>query len=567
MQPGSSSIRAMFDAARELDTAARAVFLASLDPAQRTYLERLLAADDADTTDHALRVDAASLVAALDEPAQPPMPIAGQQLGAWQLIALIGEGGSSTVFRAVREHAGVRQDAAIKLLRRGLYTVDAQRQFRRERQALAQLNHPDIASLIEGVMTDSGLAYIVLELVDGVPITEYARSNALDLRARLRLLLRVCRAVESAHRALIVHRDLKPSNVLVTGEGHVKLLDFGIAKLLDADDETQTRLPAFTPAYAAPEQRSGGLITTATDVYALGILLGELLTGQRPGSGRSRTPSGQVDEHSAPGALPASAKVTRRQLKGDVDNIVLKAIAEEPERRYASAGALADDIERLLDGRPVVAHPPSRWYRTRKFVQRHRGGVAISALFLTAILAALGLALWEADVARHEADRAAEIQAFIENMFDPLKYNGVEDKPLTVQEAFQQGFERATQAFPDDVRLRADLTALFARINSQLGQAGASQELLERAYHFNEQAYGADDERTLNARNTFAVALNRAGKPAEGAAHFEAILATMQRRGIHSAIRGSTLNNLTFARTRLGVPEKDLIPLSMEALA
>src|SRR5262249_25571535 len=158
---------------------------------------------------------------------------------------------------------------------------------------LAQLSHPDIARLIEGGVTDNGLAYIVLELVDGVPITDYARTHALDLRARLRLFLRVCRAVEAAHRALIVHRDLKPSNVLVTPVGHVKLLDVGIAKLLDSDDDTQTRLPSFTPAYAAPEQRSGALITTATDVFALGIVLGELLTGQRL-SGGGRTPSGQV---------------------------------------------------------------------------------------------------------------------------------------------------------------------------------------------------------------------------------------------------------------------------------
>jgi len=174
-------------------------------------------------------------------------------------------------------------------------------------------------------------------------------------------------------------------------------------------------------------------------------------------------------------------------------------------------------------------------------------GVAITALFLVAILASLALALWEANAARHEADRAGEIQAFIENMFDPLEYNGTENNPLTVQEAFQQGFERATQAYPDDIRLRADLTALFARIDSQLGQASASQELLQRAYRFNEQAYGAEDERTLNARNTFAIALNRAGKPAEATAQLQAILDTMQRRGIHSTVRGSALNNLAFA--------------------
>jgi len=567
MQAEVPSLRSLFDAARDLGGAAREQFLSDLDSAQRAYVERLLVAADTDTGEDALFVDAASLVGALSEPPPPPMPVSGQKVGPWQLIALIGEGGSSTVFRAAREHAGVRQEAALKLLRRGLYTVEAQRAFRRERQALSQLSHPDIASLIEGGVTESGLAYIVLEFVDGISITEYARAKTLDLRARLRLFLRVCRAVDAAHRALIVHRDLKPSNVLVTREGHVKLLDFGIAKLLDADDDTQTHLPAFTPAYAAPEQRTGALITTATDVYALGVLLGELVTGQRLNDGSGRTPSGRIDEHSDPGVLPATPRITRKLLRGDLDNILLKAISQESERRYASAGAMADDIERLLDGRPVIAHPPSRWYRARKFVQRHRGGVAITALFLVAILASLALALWEANAARHEADRAGEIQAFIENMFDPLEYNGTENNPLTVQEAFQQGFERATQAYPDDIRLRADLTALFARIDSQLGQASASQELLQRAYRFNEQAYGAEDERTLNARNTFAIALNRAGKPAEATAQLQAILDIMQRRGIHSTVRGSALNNLAFARTRLGVPEKELIPLAEEALS
>jgi eukaryotic-like serine/threonine-protein kinase len=564
MQREIPSLRTLFESASELHGDARKTFLTALDPEQRVQIERLLAAD-ADAGDGALGVNPASLIGALDEPPPPPMPLAGQRIGPWQLLALLGEGGSSTVFRAMREDGGVRQEAALKLLRRGLYTADAQRQFRRERQALAQLNHPDIARLIEGGVTDSGLAYIALEFVDGVPMTDYARAGALDLRARLRLFLRVCRAAEAAHRALIVHRDLKPSNVLVSTEGQVKLLDFGIAKLLDADDDTQTRLPAFTPAYAAPEQRSGGPITTATDVYALGILLGELLTGQRLSDG-GRTPSGQVDESSKPGVLPATPRITRRLLRGDVDNIVLKATAEEPDRRYASAGALADDIERQLDGRPVAAHPPSRWYRARKFVQRHRGGVAITALFLLGILSSLALALWQADVARREAARAREVQSFIENLFDPLQYNIVEDQPLSVQEAFGRGFQRAEREFPDDPALRADLTALFARINNHLGNVAASVGLVERAYRFNEQAYGADDLRTLDARSVYARALISTGKPAEAARDFQAILDALERRGIHGAFRASQLDGLSFARTRLGVPEKELLPLASAAL-
>jgi len=354
----AQTLRELFEAAAALPVPARAGFLDEhcRDAAVRARVERMLIADV--KGDVLFTGGARAAVAALGDAdiagALPP----GTRIGPFELVALLGEGGSSTVFHARREFEGVQQQVALKVLRRGLYAPEAQRQFRRERQALAQLRHPGIARLIEGGVTVDGVAYIALDLIDGKPIVEYVRELRLDMPRRLALFLQVCQAVEAAHRALIVHRDLKPSNVLVTGDGQVKLLDFGIAKLLDSDDETRTGMVAFTPAYAAPEQRSGGLITTATDVYALGILLGELVTGQRLTGGGGRTPSSQVTGDEGPGVLPAPAPITRKALRGDLDNIVLKAIAPEPERRYASASALADDIERMLDGRPVAAHPP-----------------------------------------------------------------------------------------------------------------------------------------------------------------------------------------------------------------
>ncbi|HEX7130901.1 MAG TPA: serine/threonine-protein kinase, partial [Rhodanobacteraceae bacterium] len=389
------TLRDLFEEVLGLGAAERErVFAArGLDAETRAQVERMLAADA--TADELLACgDAASAARAIGETEVPIALPAGTGIGPFEIVEVLGEGGSSTVFRAFREVAGVRQEVALKLLARGLYTPEAQRQFRREREALARLRHRGIARLIEGGIADNGLAYIALELVDGLPITRHAREHRLSERERLVLFLEVCRAVESAHRALIVHRDLKPSNVLVTREGEVKLLDFGIAKLLDyADDATRTLHQALTPAYAAPEQFATGEITTATDVYALGVLLAELLTGERaPGPARTWSGGDGGPQHGGGGFA--------RKLRGDLANIVGKATATEPENRYASAGALAEDIGRYLDGEPVLAHPPSRWYRTGKFIARHRGGVVVTVALLLAIFVSLGAALWQAHVAR-----------------------------------------------------------------------------------------------------------------------------------------------------------------------
>jgi tetratricopeptide (TPR) repeat protein len=553
MQTESSTLRDLFDAAHEMHGAERESFLAGVEAAKRTHLERLLAAADDDSGRSPLDLDPAALIDALDEPPAPPLPVTGQQVGSWVLIDLIGEGGSSTVFRATREHAGVRQEAALKLLRRGLYTVEAQRQFRRERQALVQLRHPGIARLIEGGITEFGLAYIAIELVEGLPITEHARSQGLELRARLGLFLAVCRAVEAAHRALIVHRDLKPSNVLVGADQQIKLLDFGIAKLLDAEDETRTQHLAFTPAYAAPEQRSGGPITVATDVYALGVLFGELVTGLRSKEGNGRTPSSRISGDSDPALLPAPASALRRALRGDLDNIALKATESDPERRYASATALADDIERYLDGRPVLAHPPSRWYRAHKFVQRHRVGAAGTSIFLLALFAALGTALWQANVARNEAKRAAEVQYFLESLFVPLQEGTSPAQAPTVQELLQRGVTRVNQGFARDPRARAEILALFARINAAVGEVRGNIDLARAAWRASRDAYGATDRRTLQAQVVYARALRDAGSPDVAASELDTVLAAMRERSIRGLDFANALSLMALTREDLGL--------------
>jgi serine/threonine-protein kinase len=536
----------MFEGALGLPVAERARWLAERCPdlARRAEIERLLAAD-ATEGELLFTGDAASAARAIGGTGIAQALPAGSRIGPFELVDVLGEGGSSTVFRAFRQVDGVRQDVAIKLLARGLYTADAQRQFRREREALARLRHPGIARLIEGGITDAGQAYIALELVDGVPITRYASEHRLDLRKRLVLFLMVCRAVETAHRALIVHRDLKPSNVLVTAEGDVKLLDFGIAKLLDEDvtDLVRTQHRALTPAYAAPEQFALESITTATDVYALGVLLDELVTGRRRVGREAGTPSSRINPESmttAYGIPPAGVSTLRRKLRGDLDNIVLKATTTEPERRYASAGALAEDIERHLDRQPVLAHPPSRWYRTSKFVARHRGGVVLTAMFVVAILTSLSIALWQAQVARQQAARANVVRDFIESLFAPVRYGVAASKQPSLDELLARGITKLDSAPPMDDGSRVDLLAMFSRLYENLGDVVRSRELANRAVAVSERTLAPSDIeaiRALTARGYAEVSM-------EDYAAGGADLRLARRRMLDQGIRGEALVDL-----------------------
>lgn len=336
-----------------------------------------------------------------------PLSLQGRRIGPYTLDAWVGHGGSASVFRAHRMVEGVRQTVAIKLLNRGMQAPEARQQFDRERRVLSVLEHASIARWIDGGVTEDGAAYLVLEFVDGQSITSYARAKKLSLRARIGLMIEVAIAVDAAHRALIVHRDLKPGNLLVTETGQIKLLDFGIAKLLEADAENQTQVHMYTPAYAAPEQRSGGVITTATDVYAMGVILGELLTGKRFNSEITTTPSLQIDDEATEeGVLPAPPARLRQLIKGDIDNILLKALAEDPNKRYSSAAAFADDLRCALDGRPVAAHPPSHWYRVRKFVSRHKISVGLVSALSLGIIATSIISVWFAISAERARERA-----------------------------------------------------------------------------------------------------------------------------------------------------------------
>jgi eukaryotic-like serine/threonine-protein kinase len=338
---------------------------------------------------------------------------AGDLVGSYRLIAPLHEGGMGVVFLAERADQQYQQKVAIKFIRGELALFGLERRFRVERQILANLNHPYIAKLIDGGVTAAGQAFLVMDYVEGRPLTEAAR--ALSLEAKLRLFVKVCDAVQYAHRNLVVHRDLKPANILVNEQGEPKLLDFGIAKMLDPSAEhTATLARAFTPRYASPEQVLGNVVSTLTDVYSLGVLLYEMLTGVLPYDAQTldstklyqaiveqepRRPSGLVS------GLPA-----------DLDFVVLKALRKEQAQRYGSVAELEADIQNFLDGRAVVARAPTIGYLTRKFVRRHRAGVVAAAVVAAALAGGVGVTLWQSRVARLERDKARAVNAFLQNL-------------------------------------------------------------------------------------------------------------------------------------------------------
>ena len=446
----------VFDAAIQIDTRDRQVFLEQAcggDPALRADVERLLAAHE--------RAD--DFIAASPAPSLVPQLLAhdpslaaardreAQRVGAYRLVQEIGRGGMGAVYLAERSDSEYRRRVAIKLIKRGMDTDAVLARFRTERQILASLDHPHIARLLDGGTTEDGLPYFVMEYVEGVPIDDYADAKELSVVERLELFLRVCDAVSYAHQRLVIHRDIKPLNILVTPEGVPKLLDFGIAKLVAADDvgaSTLTGMTPLTPEYASPEQVQGLRAATTSDVYSLGVVLFELLTGRLPYRFRSRTaedviqtittadpdrPSAAVVEEVEPGigengtssqrritppahrprTRDANADRLRRRLRGDLDTIVLTALRKEPDRRYASVDQFADDIRRHLAGRPVRAHPDTMWYRATKFVRRNRLAVAAALTLVAALAAGVAATAWQAAAARRQAQRAESRFVFL----------------------------------------------------------------------------------------------------------------------------------------------------------
>jgi serine/threonine-protein kinase len=413
-------------------------------------------------------------------PSGPDTDLAsGTAIGRYLIVRRRARGGMATVYEAERADGEYRQRVALKILRRGLDTDDLVQRFLTERQILSSLSHPNIARLLDGGSTADGRPFLVMELVEGRPITAYADEHGLDTPARLALFLHVADAVDAAHRQLVVHRDIKPSNIFVEAGGQVKLLDFGIAKLLDADVEhTRAGSRAMTPDYASPEQLSDGLITTATDVYQLGLLLRELLTGLLP----------RASDTDSDGAPRRAGQLGPRRLTGDLAIIVAKALRTEPQERYASASELASDVRRHLAGRPIMAHPESRGYRLRKFVRRNPWGVAAGAITLTALVGyALTITVHsrrlaeERDRAGREAMKAAQVTEFVVQLFQSADPNESGGAQVTARELLDRGAEQVGRVPGGDPAVQAAMLAAIGRSYYQLGLYPQAQSVLERA--------------------------------------------------------------------------------------
>jgi eukaryotic-like serine/threonine-protein kinase len=463
----------------------------------------------------------------------------GKRLGACELVRLIGSGGSSIVFFAQRHVGETRQDVAVKLLNSGLMSSEAQRRFRREQIILSRFTHPNIARLLDAGLSDAGTPYIVMEYVEGIDIVSHAESKSLDARARINLLVDTCRAVDAAHRELVVHRDLKPSNVLVTTDGRVKVLDFGIAKLIDDDlAQTATQHVVLTPAYAAPEQFRPGPVATSMDVYSLGVLASELLLGGRLG---------------ADATLPTNDSSTTwqrwRRLDSELSHILRATLASEPHRRYSSAGHLADDLVRYLNREPLQIVPISGWYRLRKFASRHRVAVSAAGLVVLAIL--LGTAgivyQWrnarnQAHIAQEQATRAGAIRDFLVSVFQAGKADRPVDKQPSIADIVLDAEKRLQADEKLDAQLKVDLLLTLADVANSVGAFDRSEGLLDQVA-LTAQSGSADAKEAdlqVRIRRAANILTETTTRGAEAHAILEPILPALNARSDETALQGLT---------------------------
>jgi tetratricopeptide (TPR) repeat protein len=414
--------------------------------------------------------------AGVDAP-QVPAFVEGQRIGPWRLLRPLGSGGMGAVWLAARADGAYQREVALKLPHAHLLGGALRDRFGRERDILAGLSDPRIARFYDAGVADDGQPWLALEYVQGTPITEHCERHALPVRGRVALLREVATAVQAAHARLVVHRDLKPANVMATDDGQIKLLDFGIAKLL-GDEPADSGLPqlgdrAATPGYAAPEQLDGSAITVATDIYALGVMLYELLTGARPFPTTSRLGRLIEDRVDAPLASTRVEGKRRAQLAGDLDAILAKAMEPDPAKRYGSVEAFSEDLARYLADRPIEARRIGRWRRAAKFVSRHRHGMAAAALLALVLGAGVAGVLLQSQRAAEEARRAGAIKDFLVEIFATNDPRTASDQPrggITAKALLDAGAAKIESRFSDDPEVQIELLRTVADLYAQLGE-------------------------------------------------------------------------------------------------
>ncbi|MDO9453838.1 MAG: serine/threonine-protein kinase [Stagnimonas sp.] len=571
----------------DLDEAARAAqldALAARDPALHSAVQRLLAADRAAEADGFLAGPAEARLHGLedlDEVAASQQ--AGALFGAYRLLRPLGRGGMGEVWLAERSDGRYNGEVAIKTLHAHLAQHGARERFAREGRILARLQHPHIAHLLDAGVADDGQLYLVLEVVAGEPLTDWCDGRSLSITARLALFLKICEAVAHAHAQLVVHRDLKPANILVTANGEPKLLDFGIAKLLEADADQVTAAGAateltrlggraLTPEYAAPEQLRGEPVTAATDIYALGVLLYELLCGLRPFGAAGDTahaleravldtdprPLTQAvtrsgaQEPQSPAARAAQRALTpaalRKTLQGDLDTIVGKAIKREPRERYASVSAFAEDIRRHLDHQPVSARPDALAYRSGKFLRRYRLSVAAAAAILVALAAGLSAALWQAGLAREAAReaqaqslRATRVKDFVLSVFrelDPRARAAASARPPALLIA--DSLSRLDRELADEPDLRAELLGDLGEIQANLGDSSGATATLLRALDARRARFGAESLEVADSLSQLAELDSRKDRLREAERRLREALNIVAQHGAQDSLIAAT---------------------------
>ena len=516
-----NKIESLLDEALELPLGQRTLFLKQKSEENEELKTLLIGLWDAgkEATQFLEGDIPAEVVQAIDqisiEEAYGPAPTQGMRFGEYEVIEEIGRGGMSVVYKARRADGQFEQTVAMKILKRGMDTDLVVQRFLAERQILASLQHANIARLLDGGATPDGRPYLVMEYVEGQPITKYCDNAQLDIEHRLALFLKVSEAVEFAHRNLIVHRDLKPSNILVTADGDVKLLDFGIAKVISTEEDDKRLTLAggrvMTPEYAAPEQIFGKPITTATDVYALGVILYEFVCGQLPLVFEVRTLAGieramrgheapfpssklQLGENAETTRLAAKQRGTtvgqlQKRVAGDLDLIIQKALRKEPDRRYRSVSELNEELNRFLNGLPVKVRPDSFGYRAKKFYGRYRTGVLLGSIALLLLVASVVGTFWQArvasaerDTAQREAATSLRVTEFLVEVFESIDPDNARGDTLTAYDILERGALRVESELSEEPDVQAEMMTVIGRMYHRMGSFDEAANWLERAH-------------------------------------------------------------------------------------